>query len=62
MNDKPRTKFCSYSNDVQLHNKWGRQGEIVKCRNCGRMVKMRRAVNGSVGVYVQVPRHKMPAA
>jgi hypothetical protein len=54
--------FCSHSSEVQglgHGRKWGKVGETVKC-GCGKMVKLRRTMNGSYGQYVQVPRHKRP--
>ncbi len=55
---KPRPKYCHYSGDVLAGvNKWGKKGEIVQCRGCGRSVKLRSPPNGSMSYYVQVPRH-----
>lgn len=53
---KVKTKFCGYSYSIwTASNKPGKAGEIIKC-NCGRMVKLRGAPNGSRSV--QIPRHK----
>lgn len=55
---KPKAKFCGFSHSIlTASNKPGKAGEIIKC-NCGRMVKLRAAPNGSRSV--QIPRHKKP--